>query len=638
MSDFSNAFGTFKNDTTLINQWRNGDENYDMPTENGPVPSPKKLIRSLQDAINAQAPSLAQLANTSGGGGAALVGYRGRTVADRLNETFFSVKDYGAIGDGNTDDTLAVLATFQAAKDSGGGTVYFPPGRYKISQPIDLGDYCVTDSISLGAHPNIKVNINILGAGEHSTTLLWAGGGSGTGSHGICLLLRSRTLGGNENYYFGSASGFSIDSNLPTADFTGHAGGFAITNRFTTIAAGTAGCDPTTDYATYPKAIDTANPNSTSSASCGVYARTISPASVDHIQVRGMCYGFWFGVGYATQATSLRATWCIVGIAFRDAVTTTTPRDSIFEKCAIGAMFSTTSHVGLKDCAVQGNYAGCDVYFHTWNRRCYLKDVYFEASPRNVVIRTDSSGQYRNSEHVISGCTGLKLDVDLGAISVLYVERNHIKSSVFNTSGTGSVSAGQFYAVYVKDNYYYDETSERRKTLFTNWGIPDRYLRVQDSEPLTNNEPLSLELSAGKVAELTKTLTAASSANAQDFVLTLPNTACAGVVELTGVLARSGNTVKDVLYWSTRVGFTRQAGAVALAAVDTINSTLLTSQPTGISAGTPAIVTATVSGGETETNTVTIGASKGATGGNTAVQTVTARLIVAQGSIKFDKA
>ena len=42
----------------------------------------------------------------------------------------YNVKNYGAIGDGYTDDTLAVRKAIEQANINGGGTVYFPSGRY----------------------------------------------------------------------------------------------------------------------------------------------------------------------------------------------------------------------------------------------------------------------------------------------------------------------------------------------------------------------------------------------------------------------------------------------------------------------------------------------------------------------------
>ena len=48
-----------------------------------------------------------------------------------------NVKKYGAVGDGITDDTVAIQATVDACPALGGG-VYFPPGTFRITAPIEL--------------------------------------------------------------------------------------------------------------------------------------------------------------------------------------------------------------------------------------------------------------------------------------------------------------------------------------------------------------------------------------------------------------------------------------------------------------------------------------------------------------------
>jgi len=80
--------------------------------------------------------------------GAALIGYCpkgdavvGRTVRERLDE-FPSVKDWGAEGDGSTDDTAAIQAAIDAVYSGwGGGTIVFPHGQYKVSSTITVRDY-----------------------------------------------------------------------------------------------------------------------------------------------------------------------------------------------------------------------------------------------------------------------------------------------------------------------------------------------------------------------------------------------------------------------------------------------------------------------------------------------------------------
>ena len=46
-----------------------------------------------------------------------------------------NVKDYGAVGDGVTDDTSEVKAALTS-----GGTIYFPPGRYRITSTLTIAD------------------------------------------------------------------------------------------------------------------------------------------------------------------------------------------------------------------------------------------------------------------------------------------------------------------------------------------------------------------------------------------------------------------------------------------------------------------------------------------------------------------
>ena len=61
-----------------------------------------------------------------------------RTVADKLAE-WRSVKDFGAVGDGTTDDTAAINTAIDAAL-AGDGTLYFPAGTYAMSSRINTAN------------------------------------------------------------------------------------------------------------------------------------------------------------------------------------------------------------------------------------------------------------------------------------------------------------------------------------------------------------------------------------------------------------------------------------------------------------------------------------------------------------------
>jgi len=58
-------------------------------------------------------------------------------IAD-LGGPFVSVKEYGAVGDGITDDTLPISLAISVVGETGGGTVYFPPGTYLVTASISI--------------------------------------------------------------------------------------------------------------------------------------------------------------------------------------------------------------------------------------------------------------------------------------------------------------------------------------------------------------------------------------------------------------------------------------------------------------------------------------------------------------------
>jgi hypothetical protein len=50
----------------------------------------------------------------------------------------FNVVDFGATGDGATNDTVAIQAAFDALVVCGGGTLYFPKGDYSVTGTLDF--------------------------------------------------------------------------------------------------------------------------------------------------------------------------------------------------------------------------------------------------------------------------------------------------------------------------------------------------------------------------------------------------------------------------------------------------------------------------------------------------------------------
>lgn len=102
----------------------------------------------------------AQLNNVGSSTGATNVGYTStrsnavaRTISSKLDD-YVDVKDFGATGNGSTDDTAAIQAAINSLSSTG-GTVYLPAGTYKVSSTLSWS----------------YNNITLAGAGKGATTI-----------------------------------------------------------------------------------------------------------------------------------------------------------------------------------------------------------------------------------------------------------------------------------------------------------------------------------------------------------------------------------------------------------------------------------------------------------------------------------
>lgn len=108
-----------------------------------------------------------------------------RALVSKLSD-WASVKDYGAQGNGSSDDAAAINTAITNLNNAGGGVLYFPPGTYIIETSII-----------------IRSNVILQGAGRGSTILL---GKAGT-THTIVKTLNfdsltgTNTRGGGPKYW-----------------------------------------------------------------------------------------------------------------------------------------------------------------------------------------------------------------------------------------------------------------------------------------------------------------------------------------------------------------------------------------------------------------------------------------------------
>lgn len=123
----------------------------------------------------------------------------GIQLVQQRNTIYFNVKDYGATGNGTTDDTTAIANALAACNAAGGGTVFMPAGNYKITSTLSWP----------------YSTMNLIGAGRAETVLF-----DGSGGTGIYLITFAPTAGDSGNIAFCKFADFAIDQKLTTGPKT----------------------------------------------------------------------------------------------------------------------------------------------------------------------------------------------------------------------------------------------------------------------------------------------------------------------------------------------------------------------------------------------------------------------------------
>lgn len=161
-----------------------------------------------------------------------------------LTGTGINVKDYGATGDGVTDDTAAI-ATARAVLElegTSGGTLYFPAGVYKVTSVMQFGVSVAQGNVRLagdGAGVSRIVQSGVFGSAliqfsdcpNWQVTDLELNGAAGVGASDL-LLVDDSSYGAAARVYFASARRYGVS-------FTGTTAGCILLNcRFSGSATG----------------------------------------------------------------------------------------------------------------------------------------------------------------------------------------------------------------------------------------------------------------------------------------------------------------------------------------------------------------------------------------------------------------
>jgi len=114
----------------------------------------------------------------------------------------FNVTDFGAVGDGRTDDTAAFQQALDAARDARGGTVYAPAGNYFFAGRLNVPNAVTLAGIwqSVPAHNGIR-NPGMPKPTDDGTTFLVTDGTGTEDGPAFITLNTNSTLKGVVLYY-----------------------------------------------------------------------------------------------------------------------------------------------------------------------------------------------------------------------------------------------------------------------------------------------------------------------------------------------------------------------------------------------------------------------------------------------------
>ena len=110
--------------------------------------------------------------------------------------SFINVKDFGAVGDGVADDSVALQSALDEARDNGGGVVFIPSGVFLVGVGSDNGqlhDSKIKGGLKVGS------NTTLQGEGEASAIKIAEGSYPNASWSKMNCLINDDLIGGNSN-------------------------------------------------------------------------------------------------------------------------------------------------------------------------------------------------------------------------------------------------------------------------------------------------------------------------------------------------------------------------------------------------------------------------------------------------------
>jgi hypothetical protein len=355
------------------------------------------------------------------------------------NSDYVNVKDFGATGDGATDDTVAIKAAIAYAGIIK-GVVYFPDGNYKISSTLALPS-----------------NVSVIGRSRESVTI------TKTTSATVTVLVTASALSGG---YTGT---------LPTDMNAVICLGDSSSSRWSGVITGVTlyGAKTTTENHAVEFGI--------------VNAGVVSDAKIEDVYIYDCKYGLILPVIFASQVGNNRFTACLGGIFINNGTS-----------CVIATNYSNSCrdyghwYRDLKYSVIEANacdYTNRNDYYPDRTRVCY--GYVFQNLLGVTVTGNGQEGtlginwRLDNFDHSsFTSNTSIRLGSDyVGTSNISWLELNGVaRNSIiennvsyeYNSNGMlfGGAVAGQHHNIYISDITFFNAILRNNIVRSTRNGVP----------------------------------------------------------------------------------------------------------------------------------------------------------------------
>jgi parallel beta-helix repeat protein len=341
-------------------------------------------------------------------GGSGLMGFLqagtgavAETMQTAMRRMPVTLEQFGG-GTGVANNYTAMVAAFRT-----GRPIMLGAGEYTFSTAIDFG------VLNTGGSAFTAPNITIFGDGMDRTTLKYTGAGTGlkggrtapaSNGYGQTLHLFDLTYSGN-----GTGSTALGTVNNPAITY----------GNFTTI--------PGTGF------------SGSNSTQYGIEWEMEGGCVIERCRLTKFYTPIRTKLGYGATIRNNHITGNQIGIEVGQAVTTLSITGNIIERNAIGITLWICGGIMIENNAIQGNYAGCDIYSFILNRSVSVLNNYFEVSPKCFVQNGSNANlSFRCSNFRFEGNYALEVDIVEFASGFVF-SRNSMKSFAVATANISDI-------------------------------------------------------------------------------------------------------------------------------------------------------------------------------------------------------